>query len=94
MSPYKLDVTMCTLITSPVVLDMESGRLITNCFQLIYFISATLLDLQKTLFMSPDQSLGGLGKDNSVACVSNITVENIIVQNALSGVRIKTWQVL
>ncbi|XP_058088317.1 polygalacturonase At1g48100 [Magnolia sinica] len=37
-------------------------------------------------------SLGGLGKDNSLACVSNVTVENISVQNALSGVRIKTWQ--
>ncbi|XP_059448828.1 polygalacturonase ADPG2 [Corylus avellana] len=37
-------------------------------------------------------SLGGLGKDETVACVSNIVVENISVQNALSGVRIKTWQ--
>ncbi|XP_022944898.1 polygalacturonase At1g48100 isoform X3 [Cucurbita moschata] len=37
-------------------------------------------------------SLGGLGKDKSVACVSNIVVENISIQNTLSGVRIKTWQ--
>ncbi|KAK1279415.1 Polygalacturonase [Acorus gramineus] len=37
-------------------------------------------------------SLGGLGKDHSLACVSNITVENIYVENALTGVRIKTWQ--
>ncbi|KAG9449916.1 hypothetical protein H6P81_009881 [Aristolochia fimbriata] len=37
-------------------------------------------------------SLGSLGKDNSVACVSNVTVENVSVQNALAGVRIKTWQ--
>ncbi|WOL03971.1 polygalacturonase [Canna indica] len=37
-------------------------------------------------------SVGGLGKGNSLACVSNISVDNIIVQNALSGVRIKTWQ--
>ncbi|XP_077242721.1 pectin lyase-like superfamily protein isoform X2 [Tasmannia lanceolata] len=37
-------------------------------------------------------SLGGLGKDNSLACVFNVTVENTTVQNALSGVRIKTWQ--
>ncbi|GMY26275.1 polygalacturonase At1g48100-like [Fagus crenata] len=37
-------------------------------------------------------SLGGLGKDKSVACVSNIIVENISIQNTLSGVRIKTWQ--
>nr|DAD34514.1 TPA_asm: hypothetical protein HUJ06_005154 [Nelumbo nucifera] len=37
-------------------------------------------------------SLGGLGKDKSMACVSGIVVENINVQNALYGVRIKTWQ--
>jgi hypothetical protein len=38
-------------------------------------------------------SLGGLGKDYSLACVSDVVAENIIVQNALYGVRIKTWQV-
>ncbi|KAH6801950.1 Pectin lyase-like superfamily protein [Perilla frutescens var. frutescens] len=37
-------------------------------------------------------SLGGLGKDRSTACVSNIVVENIIMQNTLYGARIKTWQ--
>ncbi|GFP97478.1 polygalacturonase at1g48100 [Phtheirospermum japonicum] len=37
-------------------------------------------------------SLGGLGKDKSIACVSNIVVENIIMQNTLYGARIKTWQ--
>ncbi|GFY91549.1 pectin lyase-like superfamily protein [Actinidia rufa] len=37
-------------------------------------------------------SLGGLGKDKSVACVANIIVENVVMQNTLSGVRIKTWQ--
>ncbi|KAJ4973151.1 hypothetical protein NE237_006325 [Protea cynaroides] len=37
-------------------------------------------------------SLGGLGKGKSVACLSSIVVENINIQNALSGVRIKTWQ--
>ncbi|XP_050204718.1 polygalacturonase ADPG2 [Mercurialis annua] len=37
-------------------------------------------------------SLGGLGKDKSVACVSNIVVEKISLQNTLAGVRIKTWQ--
>lgn len=37
-------------------------------------------------------SLGGLGKDKSAACVSNIVVQNISIQNTLSGVRIKTWQ--
>uniref|UniRef100_A0A164TBN6 Polygalacturonase n=1 Tax=Daucus carota subsp. sativus TaxID=79200 RepID=A0A164TBN6_DAUCS len=34
----------------------------------------------------------GPGHGISVACVSDITVENIIMQNTLYGVRIKTWQ--
>lgn len=38
-------------------------------------------------------SIGGLGKDKSVACVSDIIVEDISIQNTLAGVRIKTWQV-
>ncbi|XP_062109479.1 polygalacturonase At1g48100 [Humulus lupulus] len=37
-------------------------------------------------------SLGSLGKDKTVACVSNIVVENTSIRNTLSGVRIKTWQ--
>ncbi|XP_017605674.1 polygalacturonase At1g48100 [Gossypium arboreum] len=37
-------------------------------------------------------SLGGLGKDKSVACVSNIVVEKVSLFNTLAGVRIKTWQ--
>ncbi|KAF7809323.1 polygalacturonase [Senna tora] len=37
-------------------------------------------------------SIGGLGKDTSVACVSNIVVEDISMQNTLYGARIKTWQ--
>ncbi|RCV25842.1 hypothetical protein SETIT_5G198100v2 [Setaria italica] len=37
-------------------------------------------------------SVGGLGKDNSLACVSDVVAENINVQNALYAVRIKTWQ--
>ncbi|CAA3029342.1 polygalacturonase At1g48100 [Olea europaea subsp. europaea] len=37
-------------------------------------------------------SLGGLGKDRSVACVSNIKVDNIFMANTLYGARIKTWQ--
>ncbi|KAL6839018.1 hypothetical protein ACP4OV_031072 [Aristida adscensionis] len=37
-------------------------------------------------------SIGGLGKDNSLACVSDVVAESITVQNALYGVRIKTWQ--
>ncbi|XP_057528517.1 polygalacturonase At1g48100 [Amaranthus tricolor] len=36
-------------------------------------------------------SLGGLGKDRSIACVSDIVVEDIIMQNTLFGARIKTW---
>jgi galacturan 1,4-alpha-galacturonidase len=37
--------------------------------------------------------MGGLGKDSSLACVSDVDAEGINVQNALYGVRIKTWQV-
>ncbi|CAL1358082.1 unnamed protein product [Linum trigynum] len=37
-------------------------------------------------------SIGGLGKDGSKACVSNITVRDVEIQNTLTGVRIKTWQ--
>ncbi|XP_077244148.1 polygalacturonase At1g48100-like [Tasmannia lanceolata] len=37
-------------------------------------------------------SIGGLGKDNTKACVSNITVRNVNMQNTMNGVRIKTWQ--
>lgn len=37
-------------------------------------------------------SIGGLGKDNTKACVSNITVRDTTIHNALNGVRIKTWQ--
>ncbi|XVE67910.1 hypothetical protein DITRI_Ditri09bG0025900 [Diplodiscus trichospermus] len=37
-------------------------------------------------------SIGGLGKDNSKACVSNVTVRDVSMHNTLTGVRIKTWQ--
>ncbi|KAK2374389.1 galacturonan 1,4-alpha-galacturonidase [Trifolium repens] len=37
-------------------------------------------------------SLGGLGKDKSVACVSDIIVEDISMKSTLYGARIKTWQ--
>ncbi|KAH9627209.1 hypothetical protein KSS87_020755, partial [Heliosperma pusillum] len=36
-------------------------------------------------------SLGGLGKDKSIACASDIVVEDIFMQSTLYGVRIKTW---
>ncbi|KAM7464635.1 hypothetical protein LguiA_032756 [Lonicera macranthoides] len=38
-------------------------------------------------------SIGGLGKEDTKACVSNITVRDIFMQNTMNGVRIKTWQV-
>jgi polygalacturonase len=38
-------------------------------------------------------SIGGLGRDNSKACVSNVTVRDVAMLNTLTGVRIKTWQV-
>ncbi|XP_034700586.1 polygalacturonase At1g48100 [Vitis riparia] len=37
-------------------------------------------------------SIGGLGRDGTKACVSNITVRDIIMHNTMNGVRIKTWQ--
>ncbi|KAK6931043.1 Glycoside hydrolase, family 28 [Dillenia turbinata] len=37
-------------------------------------------------------SIGGLGRDNTKACVSNITVRDINMHNTMNGVRIKTWQ--
>ncbi|GAB4839775.1 hypothetical protein Ancab_020485 [Ancistrocladus abbreviatus] len=37
-------------------------------------------------------SIGGLGRGSTKACVSNITVRDITVQNTMTGVRIKTWQ--
>lgn len=37
-------------------------------------------------------SIGGLGKDQTKACVSNITVYNSSIGDTLNGVRIKTWQ--
>ncbi|PQM33946.1 polygalacturonase [Prunus yedoensis var. nudiflora] len=37
-------------------------------------------------------SIGSLGKHNSRACVSNITVRDSIIKRTDNGVRIKTWQ--
>lgn len=37
-------------------------------------------------------SIGGLGRDNTKACVSNITVRDVNMHNTMNGVRIKTWQ--
>jgi len=37
-------------------------------------------------------SIGGLGKDKTKACVSNITVYDSSIGDSLNGVRIKTWQ--
>lgn len=37
-------------------------------------------------------SIGGLGKGNTKACVSNITVRDIMMHNTMNGVRVKTWQ--
>ncbi|KAI3670073.1 hypothetical protein L6452_41677 [Arctium lappa] len=37
-------------------------------------------------------SIGSLGKDNTKACVSNITVSDTKIHDSLNGVRIKTWQ--
>ncbi|KAH9742274.1 Pectin lyase-like superfamily protein [Citrus sinensis] len=37
-------------------------------------------------------SIGSLGKDNTNACVSKITVRDVTMHNTMTGVRIKTWQ--
>ncbi|XP_010924274.2 polygalacturonase At1g48100 [Elaeis guineensis] len=37
-------------------------------------------------------SIGGLGRDNTKACVSNITVRDVNMHNTMNGVRVKTWQ--
>ncbi|XP_022935210.1 polygalacturonase At1g48100-like [Cucurbita moschata] len=37
-------------------------------------------------------SIGGLGRDQTKACVSNVTVRDVKLQNTMNGVRIKTWQ--
>ncbi|KAI5580712.1 hypothetical protein BDE02_08G171800 [Populus trichocarpa] len=37
-------------------------------------------------------SIGGLGKDNTKACVSNITVRDVVMHGTMTGVRVKTWQ--
>ena len=38
-------------------------------------------------------SIGGLGRSDTKACVSNVTVQNVAMQGTMNGVRIKTWQV-
>nr|ACG32854.1 polygalacturonase precursor [Zea mays] len=37
-------------------------------------------------------SIGGLGRDNTKACVSNVTVRDVNMFRTMNGVRIKTWQ--
>lgn len=39
-------------------------------------------------------SIGSLGRDNTKACVSNITIRDVNMHNTMNGVRIKTWQVI
>ncbi|PKA66577.1 Polygalacturonase [Apostasia shenzhenica] len=41
---------------------------------------------------SPRFSIGGLGRDRTRACVSNVTVQNVNMYGTMTGVRIKTWQ--
>ncbi|KAH9605700.1 hypothetical protein KSS87_019845 [Heliosperma pusillum] len=37
-------------------------------------------------------SIGSLGRFNTKACVSNVTVRDVSMQGTMTGVRIKTWQ--
>ncbi|KAG6383991.1 hypothetical protein SASPL_156218 [Salvia splendens] len=47
---------------------------------------------QRELWAGARDQHRGLGKDNTKACVSNITVRDIVMHNTMNGVRIKTWQ--
>ena len=38
-------------------------------------------------------SIGSLGRYNTKACVSNVTVRDVNMHGTMTGVRIKTWQV-
>ncbi|CAL0311886.1 unnamed protein product [Lupinus luteus] len=51
-----------------------------------------LQNTQDVEIQHSDIGTGGLGKDNTMACVSNIIVEDITMRNTLYGARIKTWQ--
>ncbi|KAJ1399504.1 Pectin lyase fold/virulence factor [Sesbania bispinosa] len=51
-----------------------------------------LQNTQDVEIQHSDIGTGGLGKDKSVACVSDIIVEDISMKNTLYGARIKTWQ--
>lgn len=37
-------------------------------------------------------SIGALGKGGTVACVSNVIIDQILMNNTMYGARIKTWQ--
>ncbi|XP_026387280.1 polygalacturonase At1g48100-like isoform X2 [Papaver somniferum] len=37
-------------------------------------------------------SLGSFGKDKTIACVKDIVIDNILMQNTMYGARIKSWQ--
>lgn len=37
-------------------------------------------------------SIGSLGKQNTRACVTNVTVKDSVIKHSDNGVRIKTWQ--
>jgi len=39
-------------------------------------------------------SIGGLGKGGASAAVSGVTVQDVTLNQTMTGVRIKTWQVI
>lgn len=90
--PFKPAPPMYTFTTSVVALAMASGWY-TQYIYICIFHNILFVFLSVLLISFCDHSIGSLGKDETVACVSDIIVEDISIQNTLAGVRIKTWQV-
>lgn len=90
--PFKPAPPMYTFTTSVVALAMASGWY-TQYIYICIFHNILFVFLSVLLISFCDHSIGSLGKDETVACVSDIIVEDVSIQNTLAGVRIKTWQV-
>lgn len=89
--PFKLAPPMYIFTTLVVALAMASGLHTKYIYISIY--TKYFVFLSALLIFFCYHSIGSLGKDETVACVSDIIVEDISIQNTLAGVRIKTWQV-
>ena len=56
-------------------------------------ISKSRCSITKNTSRCYAHSLGGLGRGQTQACVSNVTVHDVTIKNSQNGLRIKTWQV-